>query len=190
MLIGYCRVSTLDQAAGFDHQLAELKSAGCEKIYAEKLSGATAEDRPELTQMLGFLRPGDVVFALSLDRLARDTKDLLTIKDKIAAAGATLKVRGLVDTADASSELVLTVLGAVATWERRRMLERQRIGIAAAKAEGRYKGRAPTARRQADKVRELAALGMKPGKIAKELHIGRSSVWRILTASGNGSASP
>lgn len=180
MLIGYGRVSTLDQTASFEHQLSELKAAGCEKVYAEQVSGKSTDDRPELEAMLGFLRPGDAVFALSLDRLARDTKDLLTIKDRITKAGATLRVRGLVDTADASAELVLTVLAAVATWERKRMKERQKVGIAKARADGKYRGRSPTARRKEAQMHELLAQGRSLGEIARELRVGKTSVHRIL----------
>ena len=100
MLIGYARTSTLDQEAGFAAQLAELKAAGCERVYSEQLSSLT--DRPQLEAMLNYIRTGDVAYVTSIDRLARDMADLLNIQARIAKAGATLRIRGLVDTADAS----------------------------------------------------------------------------------------
>src|SRR5258705_6333035 len=154
MLIGYARTSTLDQEAGFAAQLAELKAAGCERVFSEQLSSLT--DRPQLEAMLNYTRTGDVAYVTSIDRLARDMADLLGVQARIAKAGATLRIRGLVDTADASGELILHVFGAVAAFEVRRMKERQRIGIERAKREGKFKGRIPTAMRQAEKVRDLA----------------------------------
>jgi len=178
MLIGYARTSTLDQEAGFAAQLAELKAAGCERVYSEQLSSLT--DRPQLEAMLNYIRTGDVAYVTSIDRLARDMADLLNIQARIAKAGATLRIRGLVDTADASGELVLHVFSAVAAFEVRRMKERQRIGIERAKAQGKFKGRVPTAQRQSARVLELKAAGRKPAEIVREVGISRSSVWRIL----------
>lgn len=118
-------------------------------------------------------------------RLARSTVELLNIVGKLEAKGVGVRVLdfggGELDTKSASGRLLITVLAAVSEAERTMMLERQRIGIARAKEEGRYKGRAPTARRKAAQVRELHAAGARPFEIAEKLSISRSSVYRLLT---------
>ena len=84
------------------------------------------------------------------------------------------------DTRNPTSKLMLTILAGVATWEREVMLERQREGIAKAKAEGKYKGRAPTVARQGNEIRALVAAGVKPAHVARRLGVARSSVYRVL----------
>ena len=178
MNLGYARVSTVDQQAGFDAQLRELEAVGVERIFEEKVSSIV--ERPQLDQVLDWLREGDVLTVTRLDRLARSTRQLLEIADRVKSKGATLRVLNLGDTGTATGQLVFTVIGAIAEFERRLMLERQREGIATAKAAGKYKGRVPTARRKADQVRELDAQGVDRAKIARRLGIGRTSVYRCL----------
>ena len=185
MIIGYCRTSTLDQLAGFDDQKRELLAAGCDaRLYAEQIS-SVAVQRPQLARMLDQLRPGDVVVVTKLDRLARSMVDLLSIVAKIDAAGASLRILAMsLDTGTATGKLMLNVLGSVAEFERSMMLERQRTGIAAAKAEGKYKGRVPTAMRKADEVVALLSGGARPAAVARHLGIARSSVYRIIDERG------
>ena len=111
---------------------------------------------------------------------------LMELLKVIEAKGATLRILGTMnlDTGTANGRLMLNVLGSVAQFEREIMLERQREGIAKAKAAGKYKGRAPTARAKADEVRELSATGASMGDIAKKLGIGKGSVHRILKTAG------
>lgn len=181
MHFGYARTSTEDQEAGFEDQKAELTSRGCERIFAEQTSAVGA--RPQLDAMLAYLRPGDVVTVTKLDRLARSMRDFIAIKDRITSAGASLRVNNLgLDTASATGELILNVLGSVAQFERSMMLERQRAGIAKAKTEGKYRGRVPTAQRQAEAVKALAAEGVARVEIARRLKISRASVYRCLDA--------
>jgi DNA invertase Pin-like site-specific DNA recombinase len=184
MLVGYARTSTVEQDAGLEAQQRDLKAAGCEKVFAEKVSLVAARQR--LTQALDFVREGDVLVVAKPDRLARSTADLLGIVERLEGEGVGLIVLSMggqqVDTRTATGKLMLTMLGAIATFERDLMLERQREGIAKAKAEGKYRGRAPTARRQADEVHRLRAEGMKPAAIAKSLGMGRASVYRIIGA--------
>ena len=116
-----------------------------------------------------------------LDRLARSVAHLLEVLEALTAKGASLRILSMgIDTGTATGKLMLTLLGGVAEFERSIMLERQREGIAKAKAAGKYKGRKPTAMAKGDDVLALKAKGMKPNDIAKEVGIGRASVYRIL----------
>jgi DNA invertase Pin-like site-specific DNA recombinase len=179
MKIGYARTSTADQQAGLDAQLAELQQLGCDKIFSEQVSSVARRDH--LNAALDYLRDGDTLVVTRLDRLARSVPDLLNIIQQVRGKDATLEIGNLGRLDDtATGKLMLTMLGAIAAFEREMMLERQREGIAAAKAEGKYKGRAPTARRQAAEVQRLVADGVSKSEIARRLGIHRASVHRIL----------
>lgn len=181
MLIGYARTSTLDQKAGIEAQVRDLQAAGCEKLFQEQVSSVDVANREQLAQALEFVREGDTLVVTKMDRLARSVAHLMTILDKLKAKGAFLNILSMgVDTATPTGKLMLTMLGGVAEFEREIMLERQREGIAKAKAEGKYKGRKPTAQAKADEVRQLTALGIGATEIAKRLGIGRASVYRIM----------
>jgi DNA invertase Pin-like site-specific DNA recombinase len=181
MLIGYARTSTVDQLAGFEAQISELKRLGCEEVFQEQVSSVA--ERKELERALQFVRKGDTLIVTKLDRLARSMRDLLKIVDGIKAKGASIRIMDMgLDTSSSTAELILHVLGAVAQWERTRMLERQREGIEKAKAEGKFKGRKPTARAKAPKILELHEQGVPAGEIAHRLEIGRASVYRVLAA--------
>ena len=185
MLVGYARTSTVDQQAGLDAQLRDLQSAGCEKKFSEKVSSAVAK-RPQLEAALDFVREGDTLVVAKPDRLARSTEDLLGIVRRLDTKGVGLVVLSMggqrVDTRTATGKLMLTMLAAVAAFERDLMLERQRERIAKARAEGKYRGRAPTARRQSAEIARLKGEGVRPVDIARRLGIGRASVYRILSA--------
>jgi DNA invertase Pin-like site-specific DNA recombinase len=179
MRVGYARTSTLEQKAGFEAQARELESAGCEKVFREQVS--SVGDRQQLAAALDFIREGDTLVVTKLDRLARSVAHLVDITEAVKAKGAHLQILAMgLDTSNATGRLMLNVIGSVAQFEREMMLERQREGIAKAKAEGRYKGRAPTARAKADDVLALKADGVRPVDIARRLGIGRASVYRIL----------
>lgn len=179
MLIGYARTSTLDQVNGLDAQLEELKGLGCEKIFEEQVSSVA--QRQKLQEALDFARDGDTFVVTKLDRLARSIQHLWQIVAQLDAKSVHLRILNLgIDTSTATGRLVLTVLGGIAEFERSMMLERQREGIARAKAQGKYKGRAPTARKKAAEIIELKSSGVKPSEIAKHLEISRASVYRIL----------
>lgn len=186
MLVGYARTSTADQVAGLDAQERDLRAAGVEKLFAERVSSVAP--RAQLEAALDFVREGDTLIVTKLDRLARSTADLLGIVARLDVKGVGLKVLamggGELDTRTPTGRLMLTLLGGVAEFERGMMLERQREGIAKAKSEGRYTGRQPTAQRQADEVRRLKAEGVRPVDIARKLGIGRASVYRIIGADG------
>lgn len=183
-MIGYARTSTAEQEAGLEAQERDLKAAGCARVYAERVSSIAA--RPQLEAALDYLRAGDVLVVAKPDRLARSVADLLKIVEQLEAKDAALRVLSMggqeVDTRTPTGRLMLTMLGAIAEFERGLMLERQREGIAKAKAEGKYQGRVPTAQRQAADVLRLKAEGVRPVDIARRLGIGRASVYRILGA--------
>lgn len=182
-LIGYARTSTTNQKAGLDAQCRDLKAAGCTKTFHEELS-AVATNRPELERALDYVRDGDTLIVTKPDRLARSTADLLDIASRLEGKGVTLRILSMnVDTSTPTGRLMLALLGGIAAFERDLMLERQREGIAKAKSEGKYKGRAPTARRKTDEVIRLKAEGKTGDAIAAQLGIGRASVFRILRAS-------
>ena len=179
MKIGYARTSTFEQVAGYEAQIKELEEQNCEKIFKEQVS--SVQQRQKLTEALDYLREGDTLVVTKLDRLARSMRHLGAIVETIKDKKAHLQILNLgIDTSNATGELVLNLLGAVSQFERQIILERQREGIAKAKSEGKYKGRKPTARAKADEVLAMKEAGRKPTEIAKELGIGRASVYRIL----------
>jgi DNA invertase Pin-like site-specific DNA recombinase len=181
MQIGYARTSTLDQKAGLEAQKAELEAVGCEKLYVEQVSSVDVRARERLAEALADLREGDTLVVTKLDRLARSVAHLLEISGQIEAKGAHLRILNMdIDTRTPNGKLMLTILGGVAEFEREIMLERQREGIAKAKAAGKYKGRKPTARAKANEVLALKAEGVGPSEIARRIGIGRASVYRIL----------
>jgi DNA invertase Pin-like site-specific DNA recombinase len=179
MLIGYARISTVERQAGFDVQIAELKEAGCQRILKEQASGAAT--RPQLDAGIDHARAGDVLVVTNLDRLARSVAHLVEIVGRLEASGASLRILGMgIDTDTATGGMMLNIVGAIAQFERAMVLERQREGIAKAKAKGKYKGRQPTAKAKTGKVRQLHAQGVRPVDIARQLGISRASVYRCL----------
>ncbi|ENE7663941.1 recombinase family protein [Enterobacter roggenkampii] len=174
--VGYARVSTTGQS--LDTQLEAL--SGCEKIFREKISGAK-DDRPELQAMLEFVREGDVVQVTKLDRLARNTRHLLEVSEYLQGKGVALNILNIgINTATPTEKLMLTMIGAIATFEREMMLERQAEGIALAKLKGKYKGRKPTARSKAKEVIVLVENGTSKAEISHLLKIGITSIYRII----------
>lgn len=179
-IVGYARTSTRDQVAGLEAQLRDLKAAGVEKTFHEQLSSVDSE-RVELAKALDYVREGDTLVVTKLDRLARSIGDMVRITEELERKGVTLKILAMnLDTSTPTGKLLLNLVGSVAQFEREIMLERQREGIAKAKADGKYKGRAPTAMKQKEKVLAMRAEGMTVDQITKELDISRSSVFRIM----------
>ena len=179
MRIGYARSSTIDQEAGFQAQLKALEAAGCNKVFSEKVSSVA--EREQLEAALDYVREGDSLVVTKLDRLARSVAHLVAIGERLEFKGVALKVlEQAIDTSTSTGRLMFNMLGAIAQFERELMLERQREGVAKAKAEGKYKGRAPTARAKAPEVLRLHREGIGPTEIAKRVGIGRASVYRIL----------
>ena len=141
MIIGYARVSTDDQS--LDGQFDALKVAGAERIFADKITG-TARSRPELDRLLDQLRQGDVITVTKYDRLARSLRDLLDIVDAIQARGAGFRsLAEDIDTTTPAGRLVFHVFASIAQFERERISERTKEGLAAARKRGRVGGRPP-----------------------------------------------
>jgi len=189
MLIGYGRTSTTDQQAGIQAQERDLCAAGCDKLFIEQVS--SIGKRQQLDAALDYVREGDTLIVTKLDRLARSVPDLLAMVARLEAKNVALRVLAMsgsqpLDTGTAIGKLMLAVIGAVGQFEREMMLERQREGIAQAKRDGRYKGRAPTVLRQAVEIMRLKDSGVTPTEIAIKLRIGRASVYRVLAGQHNG----
>jgi DNA invertase Pin-like site-specific DNA recombinase len=182
MLIGYARDSTEDRPASLETQVAALQAEGCEKLFRERVSSTSQRD--QLLASLDWSREGDTLVVTTMDRLARFSQHLLEIVMGLERKGVALRLLDFeghkVDTRSRQGKLVLTMFAAFAQFERESMLERQPDGIAKAGAEGRRKGRKPTAMARADEVRALAADGVGPSEIARKLGIGRTSVHRVL----------
>jgi len=142
MKVGYVRVSTAEQnTARQEVLMAELE---VDKVFTDKASGKSRNERAELDAMLEFVRSGDTVMVESISRIARNTRDLLSIVDSLKSKGvAFISKKESIDTNTPAGEFMLTVFGALSQLEREFMLERQREGIEIAKSEGKYKGRKP-----------------------------------------------
>ena len=139
MKVGYVRVSTITQHE--DRQLVTMEKFGVEKLFQEKVSGKD-KNRPQLQQLLDFVREGDMVIIHDFSRLARSTKDLLEIVEYLNNKKvALISAKENLDTSTATGKLMLTMIGAINEFERTNLLERQREGIAVAKKKGKYKGR-------------------------------------------------
>ena len=177
--IGYIRVSTIGQNAE-----RQLDGVSLDKVFEEKVSAKTA-DRKKLKEMLEFIREGDVVVVHDISRLARNIQDLHSLVEEITAKGVTLKFlkEGLVfrgDKTDAMSQLLLSMLGAVYQFERSILLERQREGIALAKAKGKFTGRKATIDTQ--RILDTLKAGNSIRKTAELCGVSMSSVQRAKKA--------
>jgi DNA invertase Pin-like site-specific DNA recombinase len=160
-------------------RIASCGAAGVEKVFSERVSSVAK--REQLEAALDFCRQGDVLVVTKLDRLARSMTDLVAITSKLKVKGVELQILAMnLDTSTPTGKLMLNLMGSFAEFEREIMLERQREGVARATAEGKYKGRVPTAQRKAAEVIELRSHGVKPEEIAAKLGISRASVFRVL----------
>ncbi len=174
---GYARVSTVDQDLSIQEEA--LKAVGCEIVRSEKVSGTSTQGRSELLNLMDFVRDGDELVITRIARLARSVKDLQDIVHILKEKGVSLRATEQpVDTSPPAGKCFLDMLGVFAEFETNLRKERQMEGIAKAKAKGVYKGRKPSI--DAEKVRGLKAQGMGASAIAKELGIGRASVYRLL----------
>jgi DNA invertase Pin-like site-specific DNA recombinase len=186
VLVGYARTSTTEQRAGLEGQLRDLKSIGCTKIFKEQVS--SIGERAQLEAALDYVREGDTLVVTKLDRLARSARGLSELVDTLESKGVALRILnfdgGQVDTRGAAGRLILNVFAAFAQFELEIMKERQREGIADAKAAGRYKGRKPTARAKAADAVRLFKEGKRISQVAAVLGIGRASVYRALEEAG------
>jgi len=177
--IGYARVSTSDQ--DLEIQVERLTTEGCGIIRTEKISGASRLGRAELNTIIEFLRPGDELIVTRLDRLGRDTRDVLNIIHDCERRDTFITILDPhVSTRGEMGHIVMTVLGMVTQMERRFIKERQREGIERAKAKGAYKGGVQRIDRHA--VQQLASEGASKAEIARQLGYSRMQVHRILSS--------
>jgi|TARA_R110002074_G_C12440203_1_gene657615 DNA invertase Pin-like site-specific DNA recombinase len=177
MKYGYARCSSEGQDLTI--QVESLTNAGCETIRQEKVSGTSLSGRNELNILLEFLREGDELVVTRVDRLARSIRDLQNIVYTLDKNGVTLSATEQpIDTKTSAGKCFLDMLGVFSEFETNLRRERQMEGIAKAKEKGVYKGRKPTV--DVKKVKELRDSGLGASAIAKELGIGRASVYRAL----------
>lgn len=179
MIYGYARVSTAAQDES--GQVKQLKAAGCEKIVCEKMTGATVE-RPKLKWLMARLSPGDVVITTAVDRLSRDTTDLLVIARDMQRAGAGIRslAEPFLDTTSDFAEIIFAILGVAAKLERRRILERTARGRADAKAKGVKFGRKPTLTpHQQKEARQRIAAGETQRTVARSYNVSQSTISRL-----------
>ena len=179
MIIGYARTSTVDQMAGFESQITELLSIGCEKVFQEQVS--SVGNRVQLDAALEFVREGDVLVVTKLDRLARSVRDLMSIIHQLERKQVGLRILNLgMDTKTTTGKLMLTILGGIAQFEREMMLERQREGVAKAKGEGKYTGRKPIDTTRQAAIIRLNTEGLTKIEIANQVGVGEATVYRVL----------
>jgi DNA invertase Pin-like site-specific DNA recombinase len=177
MKYGYARVSSKGQDLTI--QLEALKKVGCETIRQEKTSGTSMKNRDELNVLLEFAREGDEIVVTRIDRLARSIRDLQNIVHMLDKKGVKLSsTEQDIDTSTSSGKCFLDMLAVFAEFETNLRAERQAEGIKKAKEQGKYKGRRASI--DVDKVKELVKQGKGATKIARELKIGRASVYRVL----------
>lgn len=177
MRIGYRRVSSVEQ------NLARQELAGCGKVFEEKASAGRGSSRPQLDALVEFAREGDEVVVHSIDRLARDLRDLQSILEALNGKGVSVSfvtenLKFSASQEDPFSQLQLQLLGAFSQFERAIIRKRQAEGIAKAKAKGVYRGKLPSI--DPEQVKILKASGLGATAIAKQLGIGRASVYRLL----------
>ena len=177
--IGYVRVSTVEQNE--ERQLKALEPKNIDKWFIDKTSGKNT-DRAELKAMLEYVREGDTIYIHDLSRLARNTCDLLKLVSELESKGIKLvSNKESIDTSTPTGKLMLTMIGAIAEFERANLLERQKEGIAIAKAEGKYKGRKSVEPKDFDKFYEkYLKRELNKTQLAKELNISRPTLDKLI----------
>ena len=182
MKIGYARQSTTNQKNGLENQISQLQKNKCEKIFSEEIS-SVANKRPEFTKALEFCREGDTLLVTSLSRFARSISDLWKNLEIIQSKGADLQILDMhLNTSTPTGKLLLNLMGSIYQFEREILLERQMVGIAKAKADGKYKGRKPLSKAIKEQIQILKEKGIGATDIAKDLGIGVASVYRYRSS--------
>lgn len=181
MIIGYARVSTLEQ--NIERQEVALRELGCERVFIDKMSGKNI-DRPQFNTMMSFVRDGDTLIVSEYNRLSRSTKDLLATIEELETRGVTVKsIKENLDTGTPQGKLILTIFAGLAEFERTLMLQRQAEGIERAKLAGKYKGR-KYKEYDKDLLKEVLD-GLSDGslnvtKAAELLEVTRPTVYKLL----------
>ena len=181
-ILGYARVSTGDQDVS--GQTMRLAEAGAIRTFTDVMSGKSM-DRPGLTDLLAYARSGDTLAVVRLDRLGRSLAELLSTVTMLRERRiALLSLEEKIDTSSAAGELIFHVFGAIAHFERRLISERTKDGIAAARAEGRKPGRQPLDVKKLDAALTLIEANTPPAQAAKQLGLGRSTIYREMRRLG------
>jgi len=185
-IIGYVRVSSSDQNPA--RQVEQLGE--CFKIYTDVQSGKSTSNRPELQEMIEYVRKGDVVKVQSMDRLGRDTLDLYAILDQLTTKGVTVMLlsEGITvskDKTNPTQQLMLGLLASIADFERAKIRERQAQGIAIAKAQGKYKQQHKLTEDDMEQVRVLLELGHSKTSIADQFQVSRQTIYNALSRSNS-----
>lgn len=182
-VVGYVRVSAADQNEA--RQLEAL--GGVDRLFSEKASGKSADDRAQLQEMVAYVREGDTVRVKSTDRLARSTTDLLALVEKLKSKGVALEFidNPALNTDTPQGEFMLTVLAAIAQLERKTIRERQAEGIAIAKRKGVYDRAPKLTAEQIAKARQRVAAGVPKAKVARDLGVSRQTLYAALRGSGS-----
>lgn len=185
MIIGYARVSTVEQ--NIERQEVALQELGCEKIYIDKITGATL-DRPQFNEMMNYVREGDTLIVSEYNRLSRSTMDLLTTIGILEEKGVIVKsMKEDFDTSTPHGKLILTIFAGLAEFERTLMKQRQAEGIERAKLAGKYKGRKPKEYDQVLLKEVLSSLAnncMTVTEASKKLGVTRATVYNLLKKIG------
>lgn len=182
--VGYARVSSKDQ--NLDRQIEAIGQV--DRLFTDKASGGSRTERAGLAECVTYLRDGDILRVASMDRLARSLVDLRHLVDEILAKGASIHFikenqTYSADSTDAMARLLLNMLGAFAEFERALIRERQAEGIALAKAAGRYRGRAKAlSAAQLDRAKEQIAVGVPKSRVAADLGVNRSTLYRAIAS--------
>lgn len=189
-ILGYARVSTKGQ--DLDYQLRKLKAAGCVRIFREKRSGKSLNERPELEKLLHSLRENDLLLATATDRVARDPVDLLNVLHAVKLAGASMRLldEPFIDTTSEMSDLIIFLVGWAARWQRKRILENTAHGRELARDRGVRFGRKPKLSPDQRKIAiQLKESRESCARIAQSLGVSQSTIYRLgapeQPASGN-----
>jgi DNA invertase Pin-like site-specific DNA recombinase len=177
-ILGYARVSTQQQ--DLDAQRGRLKEAGAIRIFEDVISGKVFK-RPGLTDLIAYARPNDLLCVVRLDRLGRSLKELLeTVEYLKANTIGLMSLEEKIDTSSAAGELVFHVFGAIAHFERRLIAERTKDGINAARLKGKKLGRPGLDTEKLDAAMKLVESGLSPTNAARQVQLGRSTLYREL----------
>lgn len=183
--IGYARVSSDDQ--NLARQLEVLKTHNLDKVFTDKVSGKNVE-RPGFRQMMEYARDGDIIYVVSMDRFARNLKDLLTVTKELQERG--IAIHFLKENiylspegeTSSMSKLILSIMGAVAEFERSLIHERQKEGIRLAVKRGAYKGRAPIDIKIIDDAKQLIEQGVSKTNVCRQLNISRTTLYKYMSS--------
>lgn len=185
MLIGYARVSTIDQNSSL--QLDALKAAGCGRVFTDVGVNGNAKKRPSLDKALVALKPGDVLTVWKLDRLGRSLSHLIRLINDLAARSIGFSsLSEAIDTTSPQGKLLLHVLGALAEFERSLVIERTRAGLVAARQRGTKVGRKPKLTTdQIEQAKKLIDTGESPSRVARSIGVSPATLYRAIPAAAS-----